>query len=201
MNDTERDDLLATWPLAEVVTTYLPLEPKICIVGSYKGKLAEFLIEVTHPVNIILYEPQEWANQQARVRLFSYPEAIITGYGLDIETGIKALHHFGTDACSMVFPPDVSVANIQSGEVREAIGELINQQCDLGIINIEGYEFTLLPYIMEKLALENHFKKLAVQFHTDYATMSAYGLLLHELDRAYPHNLGHFLPSWGYWYV
>jgi hypothetical protein len=202
MNDTERNDLLATWPLAEVVTAYLPLEPLICIVGSYKGKLAEFLTEQAHPLNIVCFDPQEWANKEAQQRLSNYPEALVMGYGLGVENAAVPLHHFGTDACSMVFTGnDAPTQLVQAGPVHEGISELINTQYDLGIINIEGYEFTLLPYIMEKLAIENHFKKLAVQFHTDYATMSAYGLLLHELDRAYPHNLGHFLPSWGYWYV
>lgn len=114
---------------------------------------------------------------------------------------------FGTDACSFINTgPDSREQG--NGLIRDyaiVAEELEIDHIDLMIMNIEGYEFELLPYLMELGLLEN-IDRLIIQFHLGFGNDSDYPQLLAELSDIYPRSITSAadlmiqLPTWGYWY-
>lgn len=214
----ELRDLARTWPMFAEVR--LPKNATVVIAGAYKGKLIEFMVEAFPQIKHIYgFEPTVWAWTAARERLKALRAdnkawsmgANLTGhvyrFGLlaDYSTDVHELpmFEFETDAQSLIENTDHPDKPQGTGlfvGVEEGLS-VVDGDIDLFILNMEGYEWKLLPFMFDRLLL-GRIKSLAVQFH-GYARREANAIdviaLSSILDDVYGKPLYYQYPQWVYW--
>lgn len=161
------EQLMLDWPLYKLLT----LKPgmRALIVGAYQGKVMELLAtQQPEYKEIVGYEPQTWAHERAQTRMVlgGFQNCPVYPYGLGLVTNIEPMGEYHTDAASF----------INTGSREQGSGLLVNanqelsrllgddERIDLMIMNIEGYEFKLLPFLREAGWLER-IDEIAVQWH------------------------------------
>lgn len=139
----------------------LKMHSVVVEVGGYKGRWALQIAERYHP-RLFVFEPQPWACAVCRVALGDTAQVYNVALGDRDET--LPMSEWETDGCSFV----KSGASQGMGQMREIAGMLGPTQCqiadriDLMLMNIEGYEYTLLPHM---LRYDVWPQRLMVQFH------------------------------------
>ena len=85
--------------------------------------------------------------------------------------------------------------------MREANQELegLTDHIDLMVMNIEGYEFQLVPHLLKPRPGLN-IERMAVQFHPRNSNVADYYYCVWLLNNRYRCSFQAALPSWGYWY-
>lgn len=137
----------------------LTLDSAVVEVGGYRGRWALQIAERYHP-RLFVFEPQLWAAEVCRRALGK--AATVASFGLGAEDGKLPMGEWETDGCSFVKTPQGD----GSGDMREisdAFDALEIDHIDLMLMNIEGYEYTLIPHM---LRYDVWPKRLMVQFHT-----------------------------------
>lgn len=130
-------------------------------IGSFKGRWALQMAQRYNPV-LYCFEPQNWAWQVTCEVLKNY-NANVYNFGLGYTEERIPMGEFGTDGCSFVR----GTRDTGTGEIRDidrVCAYLHINHIDLCLINIEGFEYILLPYMMERNIKP---QKLVIQFH-DY---------------------------------
>lgn len=139
-------------------------------VGGYRGRWAAEIAERYDPI-LHVYEPQAWAYDALYSRFNGNRRVYLYNFALGTEDAVVDMGAFGTDGASLlrdgVYMEDYEGSRSKMGSVtvhdaaRElgALGEI-----DLMLMNIEGYEYVLLPY-MAKHGLLARVRYLMVQFH------------------------------------
>jgi FkbM family methyltransferase len=134
-------------------------ESVVVEVGGFKGRWALQIAERYAP-RLYVFEPQAWAADVCATVLGE--RAAVRAYALGVESGAATLGGFGTDGATLLAPDGVAV------EVRE-IGRAFEDEeigaIDLMLMNVEGYEYTLIPHMLRRGIRP---KALMVQFHTAY---------------------------------
>lgn len=135
-----------------------PLTPHSTVVevGGYKGRWA-FQIATRYNPRLFVFEPQPWA-AACCAHLMPY-QATIEGYALGDRDATVAMSKWGTDGCSIVGGGEHWVP---MREIGAAFARLGITAIDLMLINIEGYEYTLIPHM---IAQGIRPQRLMVQFH------------------------------------
>lgn len=198
--DEQRTELLALheeWSLSRLIR--LPPSSTVVLAGAYKGKLMQWFLERDPTTEVHGYEPQEWARQEATSRLRAYPNWYLSHRALGTKDAYNVpMGEWGTDGCSFLTTErEQGVAEIMVDAAIELPAAYT--AIDLLVLNMEGYEFELLPYLLKSGVISSIWS-LAVQFHTKYTTPSQYHELLYLLDRVYPNRFNYNLPAWGYWW-
>lgn len=137
------------WPLTR--------DSVVVEVGGYKGRWAYQIAERYQP-RLYVFEPQGWAYNVCRDVLGE--RAMVLGYGLGTHDGFLPMAAYETDGCTFV------AGNGPMAEMREIGGvfkRLGLRYIDLMLMNIEGYEYTLIPHMLDQGILP---QRLMVQFHT-----------------------------------
>lgn len=124
-------------------------------VGGYKGRWALQIAERYHP-RLFVFEPQPWAAETCAEVLGD--RATVSPYALGDRDGPIFLTRFGTDGCAVADAGEPA----QMHEIKGAFAELGIVAVDLMLVNIEGYEYTLIPHM---LAQGIRPKTLMVQLH------------------------------------
>lgn len=142
----------------------LTQESVVFEVGGYIGRWAREIAERFDP-ELHVFEPQRWAYDQCRVALLPYPNATVYPYGLATERGVRPLGNFETDGCSLVnIPQDKPTGVGEFEEIRNFLDYRKIRKIDLMLMNIEGYEFELIPHMIETGIMKRiHF--FMCQFH------------------------------------
>lgn len=126
-------------------------------VGGYKGRWALQIAERYHP-RLFVFEPQPWACNVCRAVLGN--RAQVYNVALGDQDGTFPMGDWEGDGCSFVKP------GAGEGQMREIGGMLdqclIRHRIDLMLVNIEGYEYTLLPHMFDQGIYP---ERLMVQFH------------------------------------
>lgn len=149
----------------------LPPNPWLVVVGAYKGDTVEFLQYHYPDADIDAFEPQYWAwlKLQEVAEKGKHTHCYNFALGTHSEQGV-ALFKSGTDACSLLpigVEPKTDVAVCEVVDAFAAINYCRNKRTDkhlhisLLFMNIEGYEYKLLPYIMLMFSVQ----RVLVQFH------------------------------------
>jgi FkbM family methyltransferase len=128
-------------------------------VGGYKGRWALQIAERYQP-RLYVFEPQEWAYGVCCAVLGD--RATVLPYGLGVEDGYLPMGEYETDGCSFIKEYEPYAA-CQIKVIDAVFRHFGITHIDLMLMNIEGYEYTLLPYMFERGILPC---RLMVQFHT-----------------------------------
>lgn len=146
-------------------------------VGGFKGRWASAMAG-RYQCRVEVFEPQIWAATRAGEALAEASNAKwgVHHYGLSTldDEGDQVMGAWGTDGCSLLKDEvymETYVGSRDKSNVarfRDAL-PVLNElgEIDVMMMNIEGYEYQLLPYIIGGGALD-HIRYLAVQFHTAF---------------------------------
>lgn len=162
------DQRAIDWPLTSDST--------VVEVGGYKGRWALQIAERYHP-RLFVFEPQLWAYEVCKRALGD--AATVKHFGLGDHDDLLSMGEYETDGCSFV-KPSAATDNSDKGliyEIGRIFKELEISAVDLMLMNIEGYEYTLLPHMLNKGILP---KRLMVQFHT---FVDEYGMALAKIHQ------------------
>lgn len=159
--DNEWDRLAVHWPLTS--------ESVVFEIGSFKGRWA-YQIATRYNPRLYCFEPQGWAYQVTKNVLEGY-NAQVFNFGLTAHGGACLLENYGTDGARFWVGADYATAQknlpeVPSYSVDHFVTESGVGKIDLCLINIEGYEYTLIPYMMAK-NIKPHW--LMVQCHGNLA--------------------------------
>lgn len=191
--DNELELLCDRWPLARQIE--LPLGGTVVVAGSYKGIVCELAVELWHAGRVVGFEPQLWAYEHAVGRLRRYPQIELHNFGIGDTCGVFQMGEWFTDACSFVNTESREKDMGVMLDVRNVIPELTGD-IDLFVMNMEGYEFTLLPVMLEENLLP---RRLAIQWHfgiggEDHRFGDIYECLKSRYRLVYDNH-----PVWDYW--
>lgn len=191
--------LAKDWELSDHLR--LPSGSRIAVAGAYQGKLIRLLAEMFPDyARIEGWEPQQEMAQKASDNIKHIRSVAVTNIGLLAGPGTVELPmgEYGTDACSVL-----------GGERQQGVGIFYDAvtvldrsgilTCDLFVMNMEGYEYKLLPYLLEHYR-ECPINSFAVQFHVKYAPdRDEVNDLLNRMKDRYGPPVYENYPRWVYW--
>lgn len=157
--DVDGDNTYAiTWPLTK--------DSVVFEVGAYEGRWAKQIINKYHCV-VHAFEPQYWAVAKLLIlQATGYEQLVVYPYALgNRDITQLPMGEFETDACSFLLPKQRKQGYGEMREACNAINEVSGtQQIDLMMMNIEGYEYELINYMISCGAIER-VERLCVQWH------------------------------------
>ncbi len=179
----------------------LTADSQIWIAGAYQGIQVRFFAQ-TYGCHIRGFEPQIMA-VKTYLEPIDYPKLTIHNFGLGDKDGTFPMTLPATDGCSFL---DTNTAGPVPGPLITA--QMVDtarflrlnkiKNVDLFLMNMEGYEFTLLPYLMEKKLIER-FDLLMVQFHLGWDTQARYGQIRADLEQTHELWWEYRTPAWVVW--
>ncbi len=148
--------------------------------GGYQGRWAAEIARRYNP-RLYVFEPQLWAWERCCAALEPWPRAQVFDYGLGIFNGDFPMGDYGTDGCSFVKRDQARPAGTgHMQEMTQTFQRLGLETIDLVLMNIEGYEYPLLWYMLAQRLIPDRVAGLMVQFHDlapghdrEYATLRA----------------------------
>lgn len=118
-------------------------------IGGYKGRWALEIAQRYQP-RLFVVEPQDWAFVECCRVLKEFPRTQVFNIALGKESGKFPMGNWETDGCSFTNLPGGKPVGI--GEMIE-FKEFMNLEnidhINLCLMNIEGYEFRLIPYMLQ----------------------------------------------------
>jgi FkbM family methyltransferase len=145
----------------------LDTESVAVVAGAYEGVTMRFIAEL-YGCHVLGFEPQEWAVERANKRLHEdahFTKATVFRHGIGAEDGVLPMGEVGTDAASFVNDPAARTHGV--GKIREwgdVMSTLAIDFVDLLLLNVEGYEYILLPHL-KKIDWMKRIKHIIIQFH------------------------------------
>lgn len=144
------------WPLTK--------DSIVVEIGAYKGRWSSQIAE-RYGCKVFAFEPQSWAYDilvELSVRL---PNLIPFNYAIGLEDGVFPMSEWNTDACSFMYADRRDKGLGRMREATQVFAELAQYgHIDLMMVNIEGYEWLLLPYLLD-MGVGTIIKRLCVQWH------------------------------------
>lgn len=129
-------------------------------IGGYEGRWAAQMVEKYNPL-MHIFEPQIWAVKRLVDRFRTMPSISIHPYGFWTHHAFLRLWEHDTDGAS-VMRNDGRTSEIC--EFEDIYAFLNVDPVDVCLMNIEGAEFVLLPYLIG-LGMMDHFRFFWCQFH------------------------------------
>ncbi len=127
----------------------------VIVIGGYQGATCEMILERYPECRLYTWEPQAGMFSILTATLAKQPNANAQAYpyALGVENGTFPMTLTGNDECSFVLgfanrdlpPPDSQGEMREFGEVMDSLG--IEEVAWLHL-NIEGYEYLLLPHLI-----------------------------------------------------
>lgn len=195
--DLEVEGLITTWPCLEG-------DDKIVVeIGSFEGVWASKIAKKYPNVDFHLYEPQKGNHiERLHIAMMGY-RYNLHPYGIGVRNEYLPMTEYNTDGASFVLDPSkAALTRPDIGQGRLMAAELalpgFDGIFDLCAINIEGYEFVLLPYLIEH-GLITRFNHIAVQFHEHVdAAFEKYLKLKYRLEATHSLMWDRY-PTWVAW--
>lgn len=134
-------------------------------IGGFEGRWAQQIWDKFH-CNIEIFEPQQWAVERLQKRFEGIEKIKIHPYGLWTRNIQLTIKDFFTDGASVMKPLDIPSRGEGVGDFRD-IHEIIAEKhyhVDVSLMNIEGAEYVLIPYLMKDNAIR-FFRNFWCQFH------------------------------------
>lgn len=145
-------------------------DPVIFVIGAFSGTIAGLLIEKFPNARHYLFEPQNWAAAQCRATFGHLPNVKVCQFGLGDRSGTFLMALYETDACSFVRgsePLKLGAERYYAARMEEFGGFMEREGIEevyYASINIEAYEFVLLPY-MDDLGWLERCRIVGVSWH------------------------------------
>lgn len=130
---------MTTWPFDSTSVVW--------DLGAYEGHTAGTLLKL-YGCRIYAFEPQVEMAKRLHIK---FPKAEVFSHGVGVESGKFEMAMVGTDFASFVFGEGWT----QRGEgrlveVAKIMRNLSYDEIDLMVMNIEGYEYLLLPHMVRQ---------------------------------------------------
>ena len=143
----------------------------ILVIGAFGGKIARLLIDRFPDARYYLFEPQDWAAAVCRERFGHLPNVKVCQFGLGNRSGAFTMGLYETDGCSFMrgsraLTPgheryyDAPMEEFGAFMENEGIEEIYYAS-----VNIEAYEYVLLPHI-DDLGWLERCRILGVSWHS-----------------------------------
>lgn len=183
--DTDLIELDRIWPLGRQLA--VPENGTIVVAGVYEGRYCHFLSELFPTATVYGYEPDPDAFLTAAARVGG---AHLFNVGLATANRQMALLNGGTDGASVV----ASGSPVRGVQMDAVTAFHTLPPIDLLVLNVEGYEWTLLPYLLGEL-MHHRIASMAIQFHPEYVTDNHVTRVLNQLGEYYERTYWEW-PSW-----
>lgn len=159
MTNEEVNALVRDWP-------QLNEDSVVFEIGAYKGQWACDIWDKYH-CHVYAFEPQEWACEILRDNVAKRHSVYPFNFALGNKSQILDMGEWGTDGCSFVNtgPSAREHGRGMMRDMREFLSKHQIDHIDLVLINIEGYEYDLLRYIITTGIIHN-IDALCIQWHT-----------------------------------
>lgn len=151
----------------------LGTESIIFIVGGFQGAHAGYYIDNYNPY-VYIFEPQTKMAKELALKFKKNSKVKVLPFGLGVETMVAQLSRVGTDRCSFIHRLPGKDGNETTFEGPYELSRTVEiekfmedegiKKIDLFFSNCEGYEFKLLPWLVESGVIKN-IRFLMVQFH------------------------------------
>lgn len=128
-------------------------------IGGFEGRWAAQMVEKYNPF-ISIFEPQPWAVTRLNDKFGANNKVSILPFGLWVMDAHLPLYKYETDGASLLDEG----ARTQVCEFKD-IHPRAHGNVDVCLMNVEGAEFVLIPYLMG-LGLMKNFRYFWCQFHT-----------------------------------
>lgn len=115
-------------------------------VGGYKGRWAKQMAE-KYDCRIHFFEPQQWAIDKAKEELAGC-KAEFFNYGLWTHRAELLLGDFGRDGASLLKPEHTDRKSVLVVDIDQFVYLKDIEEIDVCLVNIEGGEFVLIPYMI-----------------------------------------------------
>ncbi len=151
---TRADEASFNWPLTSA--------SKVVEVGAYKGRWSTQIVDKYH-CKVYAYEPQPWAFDELVFEAQERPSLIPFNYAIGTKDGTFPMSEWETDACSFMYT-DRRLKG--EGRMRDAVQVFAELgHIDLVLMNIEGMEYVLIPYMLAT-GITEVVDRICVQWHT-----------------------------------
>ena len=156
--DVDGDNTYAVnWPLTR--------QSNVVEIGAYKGRWACQIID-KYGCKVFAYEPQLWAFEEIVFEAQIRPSLIPFNYALGTKDGVFPMSEWSTDACSFMYTDRRLRGEGRVREATQVFAELAHYgHIDLVMMNIEGMEYVLLPYLLD-MGVATIIERFCVQWHT-----------------------------------
>ncbi len=135
-------------------------------VGGYQGRWAAEIAKRYNP-HLFVFEPQDWAYKNCAEALKEYPKVKVLPYALGAVNARLTMQDWGTDGCSFTKEPiGKPTGEAEMREIRKVLAEERISHIDLMLMNIEGYELTLIPHMLKNHVF-GHIRYFMCQFHVN----------------------------------
>lgn len=166
----------------------LNLNSVVVELGGYQGRWSKEIGRRYNP-KLYVFEPQKWAYINCVEALQEY-RAQVFNFGLGMKDEELPMGRWGTDGCSFIDKNGkggIGLVKNARSVLFEALG--LNH-IDLMLMNIEGFEFSLIPYLFDS-GVMIEVEVFMVQFHLSFDYQNVYGKCLELLS-------GHYTPIWDF---
>lgn len=199
-------DLARIWPLGFMFQ--LPENANIVVAGAYRGAVMELLATIYPDYSrLIGFEPQKVHRDFAQERLTKgNPQphrVLVNGYGIGVENAVLPMAEYGAEFSGFVATdprrPDLTEHGV--GEIREfneVMERLDIHKIHLLLLNMEGYEFYLVPHLLKTGWFENGaISHLAIQIHWGMPNDGVYSEMVADIRKT--HKLVYdAIPNWAW---
>lgn len=154
--EVDGDNTLALdWPLTE--------DSHVWEIGGFEGRWAEQIWNKFH-CHITIFEPQLWAVENMKIRFAGITKIDIRPYGLSLNDEMLQIGNYHTDGASLVKNDgrEPTMPGFFKGFYHEIYD--FPHDIDLALMNIEGYEYTLIPAFISS-GMMGRFSDFWCQFH------------------------------------
>lgn len=164
-------DLLALdeiWPIGQQLVSRQ--HGAIIVAGAYKGRYIRYCADRFPDVKITGYEPQTEIFNELYQGLKHNQNIKLVNGGLGTANRRCTIFDAGTDGASFLSLKGKSTFAHMHDAVERVHADAVDGVIDAMILNMEGYEYALLPYLMGEM-MSRRILSLAVQFHPDYVSI------------------------------
>lgn len=128
-------------------------------IGGFEGRWAKQMVD-KFDCQIEIFEPQAWAVERMRNKFNGNDHVTIYPWGLWVMDARMSMAKYETDGCTIL---DAEGTGARA-EFHDVFKHNLGRTVDVCLMNIEGAEFYLLPYLIG-MDLVRNFRYFWCQFH------------------------------------
>jgi len=160
-------------------------------IGGFEGRWVEQIAGIYDPY-ITIFEPTKWGYGKCSARFLGNEKIDVRHYGLWVMDADLPLYNPGNDGASLL----MAHATSEVCRFRDAYEEIydLEQDVDLCLLNVEGSEFILLPYMIANGLMRN-IRLFWCQFHLFVPHAEERFLRIHDGLKTTHKMLWNFFPT------